>query len=498
MLIPIFENVLHVPGNDIITYYAAPINDQFVLVNESMNDQSNWMSYDWESLLFGVYFIGALLAAIKFGKSLSKICVLYKSAKVKLTKDYSVVYTNEYHLPFSFFNMLYWSEKYQVSELDKEQIIKHEEAHIKGRHSLDIMFLELLTILFWCSPLIYFYKKAIKTVHEYLADNTVLQTTSTKQYGHLLLSQSHTGTQMALGNHLIHSQLKNRIIMMTKNKSNQKNIIKYALVAPVLLLMFMAFSKKDLVANDLPVNDTEIINSSDQLDFDASEVVKSLTQIISQYSGDSNSDTKQKLSKVYVQKVNYYYSNYPKYKTLIFSIANSLIYENKVPWLLTKKPSRVDIKESTMEQIEKIIAENKKNYKGEFSEKYEGELFKMVEQMPRFPGCSESSEEEINECASNKMLTFIYENIKYPKEAQQAEIEGTVVVRFVVSNLGDILDAEVVRKIGGGCDEEALRVVESMPKWEPGKQNGKAVNVQYHLPIKYKLQGEKKEDEKKN
>jgi len=399
MLIPHFSHVLYVPGNEIVAYYVAPFDAQFALVNDSIIDQSSWMSHDWKSILFGIYILGAFFAITKFIFSLSKIYTLYKSARLKSRNKYTLVCTDEYHLPFSFFNMLYWSDKYKVNDKDKDQIIKHEEAHINGGHSFDILFLELLTILFWCSPLIYFYKKAIKTVHEYLADDTVLQTTSTKQYGHLLLSQSHAGTQMALGNHLIHSQLKNRINMMTKNKSNQKNIFKYGLILPAILLMVIACSKNEITSNELDTTNIESTDHVDQRNLDKS---------------------------------------------------------------------------------------------------YEGELFKVVEQMPRFPGCIEGSEKEIKECASLKMLQFIYQNIKYPKEAQAAGTEGLVVVRFVVSKEGDILEPIIVRDIGSGCGEEALRVVESMPKWEPGMQRGKVVNVQFNLPIKYKLQGEEKAEEGEN
>jgi protein TonB len=95
-------------------------------------------------------------------------------------------------------------------------------------------------------------------------------------------------------------------------------------------------------------------------------------------------------------------------------------------------------------------------------------------------------------CGSKKLLEFIYKNIKYPAIARENGVEGTVVVQFVVEKDGSIEAAKVVRDIGAGCGEESLRVVELMNKknlkWTPGKQRGRAVRVQFNLPVKFRLE----------
>lgn len=106
----------------------------------------------------------------------------------------------------------------------------------------------------------------------------------------------------------------------------------------------------------------------------------------------------------------------------------------------------------------------------------EEEPFTYVEQMPTFPDGTEA------------MYKYIYDKIKYPAIARENGISGQVIVQFVVSKEGDIQKAKVVRGIGGGCNEEALRVVNGMPKWKPGKHNGRAVPVTFTLPIKFVLQ----------
>jgi TonB family protein len=107
----------------------------------------------------------------------------------------------------------------------------------------------------------------------------------------------------------------------------------------------------------------------------------------------------------------------------------------------------------------------------------ENPVFTIVEEMPSFPG---------GETARNR---FLAENIVYPQQAVENGIQGIVYVSFIVDTKGNVTGAKVLRGIGGGCDEEALRVVKMMPKWLPGKQNGKQVRVLFNMPVAFRLQG---------
>lgn len=122
------------------------------------------------------------------------------------------------------------------------------------------------------------------------------------------------------------------------------------------------------------------------------------------------------------------------------------------------------------------------------------EIYKVVEIMPRFPGCEDLDlpEKEKQKCAKEKMLEYIYKNLKYPETAKSKRIEGMSVIQFVVANDGFIDSIKIVRNPGGGTGEEAMRVVRSMnemsERWVAGRQRGKPVKVQYTLPIKFKLE----------
>lgn len=105
----------------------------------------------------------------------------------------------------------------------------------------------------------------------------------------------------------------------------------------------------------------------------------------------------------------------------------------------------------------------------------EEEIFQIVEEMPSYPGGAEALYEYLND------------NIRYPIVALESGISGRVYVQFVVEKDGSVSDVKVLRGIGGGCDEEAIRVVEKMPRWNPGKQRGRAVRVLYMVPINFTL-----------
>jgi periplasmic protein TonB len=107
-------------------------------------------------------------------------------------------------------------------------------------------------------------------------------------------------------------------------------------------------------------------------------------------------------------------------------------------------------------------------------------VHEVVEEMPLFPGGEQA------------LLKYIARNIEYPTIAREKGVEGKVYVSFVIDEAGNVIDTKILRGIGSGCDEEAIRVVNSMPKWTPGKQDGKNVRVHYNLPINFHL-GSRKE-----
>src|SRR5690554_1807638 len=187
-----------------------------------------------------------------------------------------------------------------------------------------------------------------------------------------------------------------------------------------------------------------------------------------------------------------------EYKTYEMSISDlgqldiDLIEEEIIPISQQQPPppppppaptTVIEIVEDEVEIEEELVIEDMEidesteiEYIPEVVEEVEEEpIFTIVEEMPSFPG---------GEAA---MIKYLAQNTRYPPMAKEAGIEGTVYVTFVVNENGEVSDVRVLRSIGGGTDEEAIRVVQNMPRWTPGKQRGKPVRVQYNLPIRFTL-----------
>lgn len=330
-----------------------------------------------------VYLTGAALFLMRFIFQMLQLVFLINKFGVTKMNDLKVVKLDRKYSPFSYFNFIFLNDE-NFKDKNLKEIIDHEKIHIRQKHSIDLILIEVLTIIQWFNPFIWFYKASIKGIHEYLADNGLLTDGLNKAtYQNLLLNQS-VGIQINdLTNNFNQSLIKKRFIMMTKLQSKKIAKLKLLLVLPVAAVLFICFT------------------------FSANQKV----------------------------------------------IGQSSVNED----LLTK--------------TEKPIQDVK-------AEKQEEKIFVIVEKMPEFQG------------GKDAQIKFMATNIKYPQEARKAGIQGMVYVTYVVEKDGSITDVRVLRGIGGGCDEEAVRVINTMPNWMPGTQRGEPVCVQFNLPIRFILDGD--------
>jgi len=129
----------------------------------------------------------------------------------------------------------------------------------------------------------------------------------------------------------------------------------------------------------------------------------------------------------------------------------------------------------TLSKYQEYLAKNKQTDLTKKEKQIETEeIFTYVEQMPQFPG------------GDKEMNKWLSDNLKYPTKAKEQGIQGTVVLRFVIRHNGSISDVKVQRSLEPSCDKEAIRLIESMPQWIPGKQNGNTVNVSYTLSVRFR------------
>jgi TonB family protein len=243
-------------------------------------------------------------------------------------------------------------------------------------HSVDNLFIELITALLWFNPFVWKIKTAIKNTHEYLADEGVVEQGFDTTGYRLLLLEHAVGFKLGLANNLNQSITLKRMLMLNKSKSNWAAKLKLLSVIPVLFLLIGVFSCESEMKN--PENIVKDALSSDQ----------------STETNEINS-------------------------------ADSVFVE--------------------------------------------------VENTPEFPG------------GNDALMNFIASNVKYPQVAKENGITGKVFVQFVVSKDGSVKNVTIARGVDKLLDEEALRVIKSLPNWTPGKNRGVAVNVQFTIPINFQL-----------
>lgn len=346
-------------------------------------------------------FMGLALSAIKITK-------FYQAAKRAEKLNDNVYLFPGQGSPFSFLGRIFINRQY-LDHPGLNNIIIHENAHIKQHHVVDLFFIELLSSLLWFNPFFFLIKKAIREVHEYLADREVINYGAEPvNYQQLLFNEVSGNPQYIIANNF-NLLTKKRIIMLIK-KSGKMAALRIGALLPVILAA--AFMITLLQGNSSQAQNTR-----------QTKKVTPTTQ------------------------------------------AN--VTDQKVPTPPTAPPPPPPPPAKKKQKSEtKYVAVPGSN---------EQDVFTVVEEMPVYPG------------GQDAMTNYMVSSIKYPAEAKLKKITGTVYVTFVVEKDGSVTHVKVIRGIGGGCDEESIRVVKGMPKWIPGKQKGKTVRCQFTLPVKYAL-----------
>lgn len=350
--------------------------------------------------LLGLYLLGCTWMTFRFFRQLYRVAVLVNSGEKTRLPEYTLVESNRVSTPFSFLGFLFRNPDQDYEPAEWQAVRNHEYAHIRQGHSLDLLLLEIIGIFCWWCPLWYGYNRALRNVHEYLADEAVIRQLPTRDYGQLLIRQCLSQPAPALAHGLRHhSQLKNRIAMMTKISSSRMALAKYFALLPLLGFLTVACSQTE------PVEMTQ--------------------------------------------------AQAEKYKP-------------------------------TGQVIDTVTTYDPDTY-NETTEYITSDLYQEVEQMPVFGSCPDLKGEELEKCSLNNLMQFLISNMKYPEEAKKAKVEGMVVANFVIFTSGQVGNVQIKKSVSPECDAEVVRLIKMMPNWSPGYHDGKAVNVEFSLPVKFRL-----------
>ena len=477
------------PNEEVMTFIPASVD--FVAETSS--------PFPWKALMLLVYVGGIQFFVLRHLWSLGRMVRLLRASRRETLKGGITLFVHrEKVAPFSWMNMIAVSE--EDLEENRNTILTHERAHIKNCHSWDLLLAEVCIFFQWFNPAAWLLKQELQTIHEYEADEWVINNGIDAKTYQLLIIKKAVGARLySIANSFNHSSLKKRITMMIKKKSNPWARLKYLYVLPLATVAVVAFARPE-VSNQLDeissvkVNDLASIVKADEVKSveKSSEEEFLLSGIVMEYPshkvvagasvivrGTNNGTLTNEKGEFEIQV--------KKGDVLVVSFVG---LQTQILPIKFDSSSGVNVKlgvhmKADVQPMEEIVVvgyapeEEKKQpvAKEEVKQTEEEVIFQVVEQMPEFPG------------GMSEAMMFLAKNIKYPVAAQQAKIEGRVIVQFVVGKDGSISDVHTVRSVSPELDAEAIRVVSMMPKWNPGKQRGKAVPVSYTMPIMFRLQG---------
>ena len=490
-----------VPLIEVTTQESSEMNQPFIALEDMllMAEPAPVMEevstpFPWRALLLLIYLLGILFFLGRHLWSLGRMLRLLRTSRKESLEDGITLFVHDAKevAPFS------WMKSIAVSKYDLEEsgdaVLTHERAHIRNRHSWDLLLAEGCIFFQWFNPAAWLLKQELQTVHEYEADEWVIENGIDAKTYQLLIIKKAVGARLySIANSFNHSSLKKRITMMIKKKSNPWARLKYAYVLPLAAVAVAAFARPE-VSNELAeisnakVNDlTSIVkaeevksveNSSDEkfnisgivMEYPAKKPVPGASIIIRGTTMGTLTDKDGKFT-LPVKKGDVLVVSYIGLQT------QSVVVQADVNLGIWMKEDVQPMEEMVVvAQTPKEEVKYTKVEVEETEEPQEKVIFQVVEEMPEFPG------------GMGEAMKFLAKNIKYPVAAQQAKIEGRVIVQFVVERDGSISDIHTMRSVSPELDAEAIRVVSLMPKWKPGKQRGKAVAVKYTMPIMFRLQ----------
>lgn len=432
------------PIADVIYMYSAMLPEATAKADAAAS--VDWYGWLLGSLGFIYWGIVAFLCG-RFLVQLSSILWLAHTSERVVIHETPVYALRKAVGPFSFFRMVFLHPE-SHSDKETDEILTHECTHVSQWHSIDVILSEMMCMACWFNPFVWLLKREVRHNLEYLADNTVIQSGyDSKSYQYHLLGLAHHQSVTTLYNSFNVLHLKNRIMMMNKKRSPGIVRTKYLIFIPLVgILMLLSnieavarltvrLANEATVSNAMVTATGILVDETGQPLIGASVVVKG---------GKERTITDKKGA---------------------FSLevpANAILrcsYQGR----------------ESQEVLAADMTNNTHLSLSSKSREMNEQVFTVVEKMPSFPG------------GDAELLKYIATNIKYPKESQDNGEQGRVICSFIVGRDGSVNNPEVLRGVTPLLNEEAVRVINTMPRWNPGMQRGKAVAVKYTVPITFRL-----------
>ena len=358
------------------------------------------------ALILIIYLTGCMICLLYTAFSTIRIIRIIRKGTITTTTDGTklIIVNDKTTRPFSWMNCIICSKS--DYEEAGSTIITHEHTHIRLHHSLDLLIVQTGIITQWFNPAVWLLYRELQNIHEYEADEAVIRKgIDVKQYQLLLIKKAVGARLYSIANSLNHSNLKKRIAMMYQKKSNPWARLKYASVLPLAATAVALFAQPEI---------------------------------------------SQPLAEISNAKVSHF--SFVTGKNEVKNLPESEISDEPL-----NQPGEARL-------MEHVIVEDTT-------------IFESAEIPALFPG---------GEAA---LLRWVTENLRYPVEAQESGIQGRVYCQFVIEKDGSVTNVEVTRSANQYLDEEAIRTLSLLPKFNPGMTKGKPVRVRYSVPVRFQISG---------
>ncbi|WP_421805830.1 TonB family protein [Flagellimonas sp.] len=499
-------------GLQTTTVFLTQLNG--VVLGPGAEEKSILQQISWPYLVLG---LGSLLATIWFAYKLVQIKRLRHKGAVEHYREFTKVTVPQSTSAFSFFRNIFMGEEIQKDKEDN--ILAHELVHVKQWHSLDLLFFELARIVFWFNPLVYIYQNRVAELHEFIADERAVKHNKADHFEMLLSQAFHTQNISFVNQFFNRSLIKKRIVMLQKKKSKTVWQLKYALLLPLVLGMLVYTSceseksaPSDNTAEE-PIEEIVIVGYEAGKGQEG-EVPFGVIDEVPVFPGCEDAEDKracfQEKIQRHIQK-NFRYPEAAEQQGIQGRVSSIFVIdtdgnivdikmrgphdllENETGRILDKLPKMQPGKhEGKAVKVPFSIPitfklDDSDNAKTSTQEDGMSVPFATIDEVPIFPGCENAMDKK--QCFNEKIVEHIKKHFRYPEEAQQMGIQGRVSILFTIDTNGEISS---IKKRGPSeiLENEAVRIIERLPKMQPGKHKGETVNVPFAIPITFRLKNQ--------
>jgi TonB family protein len=415
-----------------------------------------------------IYLVGAFIV---FTRLIYQAIFLHAVSRLskKIDHDgFTIVSMSSDMVPFSYFNRIYIPSP-KVDEGSFDSIIAHEKLHLIQWHYVDLFIIEIITVFQWFNPIVWFYEKSIKEVHEYLADEAVLNSgKSPGRYQALLVNLALGGPVFLLTNQFNQSLIKKRIAMMKKMKTSQAAQLKVLLLVPLIAGLLLAFASPQMNSQSISGGKQVTVTGNVTDRFTGKAISGSVVLIKGSTTGT-----------VTIADGSYQIIVNNTGALLVFSQVGYRTQEipvgtnTQINVQLEQDILALDFSKGNMLNSNENRADNAGNDRNPGNEKEN--LFVIVEELPSYPG------------GTDALLKFLQANLRYPEDARKNGIQGRVLMTYIININGEVTSTKVIRGVSPDIDKEALRLTNSIKGWKPAAQNGKPIPMVVTMPIEFKI-----------